>query len=239
MSSKSDDATLLPAEPVTAETVTAYLRTHPDFLAENPDLLIALTPPQFDRGEGVVDMQSFMLNRLQAELAQLKSRERTLLAAAETNVNVQYRVHQAARVLLDARSFKHLIRVINDELPEILVVEAVALCVETDEKLFGNTEDAGVTVIRPGTIENLFEPETDLVLRPDTPGETAIFGKTAARVNSSAMLRLGIGPKAPMALIALGSHAADGFNPHQGTELLGFFGHAVEHCIRRWLSQPS
>ncbi|MHA1107581.1 MAG: DUF484 family protein [Alphaproteobacteria bacterium] len=239
MSSKSDDSPpLLPAETATAESVAAYLRAHPDFLAENTDLMTTLTPPQFIRGEGVVDMQSFMLNRLQSEVAQLKSRERNLLAAAESNVNVQSRVHHATGALLNARSFKHLIRVINEELPEMLEVEATALCVETDEKLFGKKDDPGVAVIKPGTIAELFEPETEIVLRPDTPGEAAIFGTAAAQVKSSAMLRLGIGPKVPMALLALGSRAPDGFDPRQGTELLGFFSHVVEHCIRRWLSQP-
>ena len=239
MSSKSDDAPLLPAEPVTAESVANYLRAHPDFLAENTDLLSTLTPPQFNHGNGVVDMQSFMLTRLRAEIAQLQTRERTLLAAAESNVNVQSRVHHGARTLLDARSFKHLIRVINEDLPGMLRVEAVVLCVEIDEKLPGKTENAGVVVIKPGTVKRLLEPGTDIALCPDTPGEKAIFGKAAARVNSAAMLRLGIGLKVPAALLALGSRAPDGFDPRQGTDLLGFLGHVVEHCIRRWLSQPA
>lgn len=238
MSTKSDDAPLLPAEPVTAESVAHYLRAHPDFLAENTDLLSVLTPPQFNHGNGVVDMQSFMLTRLRAEIAQLQTRERTLLAAAESNVNVQSRVHHGTRALLDARSFKHLIRVINEDLPGMLKVEAIVLCVESDEKLPGKTADAGVVVIKPGTVKRLLEPGTDIALCPDTPGEKTIFGGAAARVNSAAMLRLDIGAKAPAALLALGSRAPDGFDPRQGTDLLGFLGHVVEHCIRRWLSQP-
>lgn len=239
MSSKSDDAPLLPAEPATARSVARYLRAHPDFLAENTDLLSALTPPQFDHGNGVVDMQSFMLTRLRAEIAQFKTRERTLLAAAESNVNVQSRVHHGTRTLLEARSFKHLIRVINEDLPGMLKVEAIVLCVETDEKLPGKAADAGVVVIEPGTVKRLLEAGTDIALCPDTPGEKAIFGAAAARVRSAAMLRLGIGPKAPSALLALGSRAPDGFDPRQGTDLLAFLGHVVEHCIRRWLSQPA
>jgi hypothetical protein len=239
MSSKSDDAPLLPAEPVTAESAARYLRAHPDFLAENTDLLSALTPPQFNHGNGVVDMQSFMLTRLRAEIAQFQTRERTLLAAAESNVNVQSRVHHGARTLLDARSFKHLIRVINEDLPGMLKVEAIVLCVESDEKLPGKAADAGVVVIKPGTVKRLLEPGTDIALCPDTPGEKAIFGNAAALVHSAAMLRLGIGPKAPSALLALGSRAPDGFDPRQGTDLLAFLGHVVEHCIRRWLSQPA
>lgn len=237
MSGKSDDVPMIRAETIAPDAVAEYLRSHPDFLAENPDLIAVLTPPQFDRGEAVVDMQSFMLGRLQSEIAGLRSTEAALLAAAESNISIQAAVHLATTALLGARSFKQLIRLINEELPAMLDVAATALCVETDDKLPGKAGDAGVAVIAPGTMDGLFEPDTNIALCPDTPGVAAIFGDNAAKVNSSAMMRLDIGAKAPMALLALGAQAPDGFHPGQGTDLLGFLGHVVEHCIRRWLSQ--
>ena len=239
MSSKSDDAPLLPHETLAPEAVVQFLRAHPDFLLENPDLMTVLTPPQFNRGQGVVDMQGFMLNRLRAEVAEIASRERTLLAAAESNVNVQARVHHAVKALLRARSFDDLIRIINEDLPEMLAVEATALCVETEEKLPGASASAGVVVIKPGTIDRLMEGGADIVLRPDSPGEAAVFRTATAKVRSVALLRLGFGPKTPSALFALGSGAPDGFDPRQGTELLGFLGHVVGHCIRIWLNRSA
>ncbi len=148
-------------------------------------------------------------------------------------------MHHAVRALLRARSFDHLIGIINEDLPEMLAVEATALCVETEEKLPGASASAGVVVIKPGTIDGLMAPGTDIVLRPDTPGETAIFRTTSAEVRSMALLRLGFGPKTPSALFALGSGAPDGFDPRQGTELLGFLGHVVGHCIRIWLNRSA
>ena len=55
-----------------AAEVAAYLRQHPDFLVEHPELLEVLTPPRLQRGERVVDMQQFMLKRQRAEIARLQ-----------------------------------------------------------------------------------------------------------------------------------------------------------------------
>ena len=57
------------ARELDAGAVADYLRRHPDFLAAHPDLIPALTPPELRRGEGVVDMQHFMLQRLRHDLA--------------------------------------------------------------------------------------------------------------------------------------------------------------------------
>ena len=105
----------LSGELLSAEAVEAYLRRHPQFLNEHPELIAALVPPEFDHGAGVVDMQRFMLQRLKGELARLRTRERALLAAAETNVANQGRVHHAVKALLAATSFQHLIRIAVDE----------------------------------------------------------------------------------------------------------------------------
>ena len=45
----------------TATQVVAYLKRHPDFFAEHPEILDLLTPPAARGGTGVVDMQQFML----------------------------------------------------------------------------------------------------------------------------------------------------------------------------------
>jgi len=63
------DATNATAETqrIGADEVAAYLRRHPDFLVEHPELLGALTPPALQRGDSVVDMQHFMLQRLRSD----------------------------------------------------------------------------------------------------------------------------------------------------------------------------
>jgi len=235
MSGSPDDAKALSREMLSPDAVAAYLRRHPNFLNEHAELIAALVPPQLDRGEAVVDMQRFMLERLNAEIAQLRVRERNLLAAAEANAGVQARVHAAVRKLLAARSFEHLIEIVSGELPGQLDVAAAALCVENATPLPGKPRDLGVMVLKPGTIDKLVGPRGSVTLRSDVPGDKAIFGGRAQRVRSVALMRLSFGPGAPTGMFALGSAARDGFDKRQGTELLAFLAHVIQNCIRRWL----
>ena len=76
MSGSSDDATGAATEKAaapehdapSAESVVTFLRRHPAFLNDHPELFSALVPPEFKRGEGVLDMQAFMLGRKRDEL---------------------------------------------------------------------------------------------------------------------------------------------------------------------------
>ncbi|MCH7472690.1 DUF484 family protein, partial [bacterium] len=78
MSGKSDDATDDATDAATEsgrapegdalapESVVTFLGRHPEFLNDHPELFSALVPPAPNRGEGVLDMQAFMLRQLQS-----------------------------------------------------------------------------------------------------------------------------------------------------------------------------
>ncbi len=236
MSGTPEDAGARPDEAPGPEAVAEYLRRHPDFLVDHPDLIAALTPPTQHQGEGVVDLQHFMLESLRKELGSLQSRENRLLNAAEERDASQFRVQEAALAILEARSFEHLIRTVNERIAQLFDVASVRLCVETSESIPGPSGKAGVVVIEPGTIDKWMRRTDDIVLVGRAPGRRAIFGANAGDVRSYALLRLGFGPKSPGGLLALGSSDPDGFHPRQGTELIAFFARVLEHCVRRWLT---
>jgi len=236
LSGTPEDAGARPDEAPGAKAVADYLRRHPDFLIEHPDLIAVLTPPTLHQGEGVVDLQRFMLESLRKELGSLQSREERLLGAAEELGASQYRVQEAALAVLEARSFEHLIRTVNERIADLLGIASVRLCVETSDSIPGPSGKARVVVIEPGTIDKWMRRTDDIVLVGGSPGRRAIFGGTAGDVRSYALLRLGFGPKSPGGLLALGSADADGFHPRQGTELIAFFARVLEHCVRRWLT---
>ena len=62
-------------KPISAENVQKFLQDNPEFLNDRPDLLASIKPPEQNYGGGVVDMQVFMLKRLQDELGKYKLRE--------------------------------------------------------------------------------------------------------------------------------------------------------------------
>ncbi len=236
MSGEPKDAGAGPIDNPDAEAVAGYLRRNPDFLADRPDLIAALTPPSYHQGESVVDLQRFMLESMRNEVKSLSARENRLLNAAAERDASQSRVQEAVLALLEARSFEHLIRTINEQVAELLDVASVRLCVETDESIPGPSGKAGVVVIEPGTIDKWMRRTEDIVLVGGAPGRRAIFGPDVGKVRSYALLRLGFGPKSPGRILALGASDADGFHPRQGTELLAFLARVLEHCVRRWLT---
>ena len=106
----------LPARNASASEVAAFLRQHPDFLVEHPELLETLTPPALQRGERIVDMQQFMVQHQRSEIARLKSQQRALVATSRANLASQARVHTAVLALLAANSFENLIQIVTTDL---------------------------------------------------------------------------------------------------------------------------
>jgi uncharacterized protein YigA (DUF484 family) len=218
--------------------VATYLRQNAGFLAEHPDLLQILTPPAQQRGEGVVDMQQFMLQRLQTEVARLKNQHRALITTSRANLASQARIHQAVLALLAAPSFEHLIQIVTTDFAVLLDADVITLAVESVSCGQTHLSVRGVQLLGRGAVETMFGPDRDVVLLGDAEGDPAIFGSGAGLVRSAALLRLKVSPQAPAGLLAIGSRRAGKFHPGQGTELLGFLAKSLSVVIAGWLDLP-
>lgn len=217
--------------------VADYLRRHPDFLARHGELLDVLEAPGRQEGEGVVDLQQFMLDRLRGELAALRESRDDLIFTGRTNMASTGRVHEAVLSILAARSFEHLIETIVTDLSVILDLDAVTICVEQADDGPAPCRVRGVHQLEPGTVEAVLGNRSHAFLA-DIDGEPELFGSAAGLVRSAGLLRLTISSHTPAALLALGSRTPDHFDPNQGSELLQFLARALELTIRQWLELP-
>ena len=95
MTYKGDDIPSPAMDLPAAEEVRAFLRENPGFLIDNPELAEVITAPTRDNGKGVVDMQSFMVDRLQKEVRGLRDDHGELIAASRSNMISQARIHAA------------------------------------------------------------------------------------------------------------------------------------------------
>jgi len=224
---------------VQASEVLAFLRQHPGFLAEHPELLQILTPPSRERGNGVVDMQHFMLQRLQAELARLKNQQRALVSTSRANLASQARVHQAVLALLAAPSFEHLIQIVTTDLAVLLDADVVMLAVESSSCGRVALPVHGIQLLERGAVAELFGADRSVLLEPEAHGDPKLFGSGAGLVRSAALLRLSVSPCAPPGLLAIGARKTGKFHPGQGTELLGFLARSLEVVIAGWLDLPT
>ena len=229
----------LPARNASASEVAAFLRQHPDFLVEHPELLETLTPPALQRGERIVDMQQFMVQHQRSEIARLKSQQRALVATSRANLASQARVHTAVLALLAANSFENLIQIVTTDLAVLLDADVVTIAVESAGPQRPRLNHQGVQILAPGTVDGVLGVDRDVVLQSDVEGDPVLFGDGAGLVRSSALLRLSVSSAAPAGLLCIGMRRPGKFHGGQGTELLGFLARALGITIAAWLDLPT
>jgi len=228
----------LPVRAIGAAEVTAYLRQHPEFLLDHGELLDALMPPAQRRGETVVDMQHFLLERQRAEITRLKGQHKSLLATTRANLASQNRVHSAVVALLAASSFEQLIQIVTTDLAVLLDADAVTIAVERSGPARPRLSHHGVLILDGGTVDGVLGLERDALLLAETAGDPKLFGDGAGLVRSAALLRLNVSPAAPAGLLCIGARQAGKFHAGQGVELLCFLARTLGITIAAWLDLP-
>ncbi len=155
-----------PGEPDAAR-VQAYLRAHPDFLAERPDLYASLAPPLRVHGTILADHMEAMLRRARARAAEMEARAADVLAAGRASTGIAERVQEAVIALLQASDPAECV---TEIWPGLLGIDAAALCCEA---------------VRPrwrtlpfGAVRGLLRGKP-LVFR-DRPGDAALLHAEAA-----------------------------------------------------------
>ncbi|MBN06425.1 MAG: hypothetical protein CMM45_01150 [Rhodospirillaceae bacterium] len=232
------DATALnQSNPITEDQVEDFLRDHPDFLTHHPALLDVMTPPIRWSGDKVVDMQSFMLDRLRGEQVDLKDAANLLISTTRANMMIQTRTHAAALALLGAEDLEKLIHTTCFDLPLLLEVDAVSLCFETGDTVHPGLGSMDIRWFAPGTIDTVLGNREDYAkLLEYTSDDGSVFGEAAGIVQSAALARVGPGGTLPAGLLALGSRTRGAFHGGQGTDLLIFLTRVLENCLLRHFS---
>jgi len=229
-------ATARPSE-IGAREVMAYLRQHPNFLDRHPDALRLLRAPACQNGDGVLDFQHFMIERLRHDLARLQGEHNSLIVTSRGNLAGQCRVHKAALAMLRAPSFEHLLQIVTTDLAVLLDVDIVTLGVESSASRTPRLPLHGIHLLPSGMVDKLLGPNRDVLLCTDIQGDPTLFGGAAGLVRSQALLRLSFSRSAPVGLMCIGTRVPDTFQPGLGTELLTFLSRTLEITIAQWLDR--
>ena len=221
-----------------AEAVAQYLRDHPKFLSERPELLQDLTRLSRWDGKEVVDLQSVMLERLREESQDLRDAANLLISTTRSNILIQTRTHAGVMALLGADSLERILHVIRFDLPLLLDVDAASLCLETGETGSEALGAGEIQWLAPGSVDALLGgADTPFALLEETSDDGAVFGETSGLVRSAAYVRINAGDNLPVGILALGARERGAFHPGQGSDLVNFLARVAELCLRRWLSK--
>lgn len=113
-----------PAEHPPAEQVASFLRAHPRFLQENPEVLMALEVPH--RAGRAVSLVERQVTALRERLQALEGRYRAVLGIAEENHRLRERLHALTLKLVAAGDREHFFIALQDSLLRDFKADRVA-----------------------------------------------------------------------------------------------------------------
>ena len=236
-----------PQSNVSEADVREFLKAHPEFLRDNPDIVAGALPPERELGGGVIDFQHFMLKNLQAGSKDLQSKYDMLVEFCRENMSVQSQVHHAVLRLIGTRNIEQLLEVVALDLVNLFDVDVVRLAMESDiiyDTAYGEENFSGIVFIPPGMVDSALGKKKKVLLVADCDsarpaGFEEIFVECDDMIASCALLRLELQAVEKNIILAFGVRHKDRFHPGQGIELLGFLSQIVAHQLDRYLDDLS
>jgi uncharacterized protein len=215
-------------ETMKATDVADYLRKHPDFLTEYPDLANVLTMPR-EQG-AVASLAAYQLQTLRDKNAELERKLSELTEVASENENLMHRVHDLNVAVLRANTPAIAARTVVVKLREDFATDQIRLV------LFGDLSlpPAEWLIHEPGGRVAMPEFADFLAHHEPISGRLSaerlyrLFGQHAPDIRSAAVMPLG-----EYGLLAIGSRDADHFQPGMGTMFLKMIAATVTASLAR------
>lgn len=217
-------------EKLGAHEVAAWLRRHPTFLKQFPDLAVSLVVPREDGP--AASLASYQLEVLRDKNRELSRRLQELFGNAQENERLAVRTHQLALNLMRQDTPATTLRAMAASLEEdfqgdlvrIVTFDAVSDLDDVDWWQSIPLGDARLAPFRDAIVDG--EPICGR-LHPDK--HALLYGMRAEDVQSTALLSLpGVG------LVAVGSRDPNRFFPGMGTLFLRMMGEALSAALQRF-----
>jgi uncharacterized protein YigA (DUF484 family) len=231
---------------MTKEMVIDYLREHPNFITENPEVLDLLMPEERNHGRGVIDFQFHAMDNLRSNMKRFEERFRKLVVSAQDNMSTQHQVHQASLSIMKAGTIQQLLEALTSDLMHWFDVDVVRLCLESEmaglyDTYYSEANYSGICFAPRGVV-NAALLQDDIRLIGDTQeqppiGFEMIFADCSSLVRSCALLRLSMPEMGQEAILAFGVRKTGHFDPLQAKDLLQYLarvtGIKLQDCLKR------
>ena len=220
-------ATADPSTDLQAEEVEAFLRAHPGFLSERPDIYRVLVPPRRLHGENLTDHMAAMLAAERGRARALESEVHAALEAGRAGAGLSVRVRLAVLALMRTQD---VMEAVTQEIPALLGVETCTLAAEPG--LGPGTLPANVIRLPRGAVTRLVGHGRDAVVRASPTDIDLLHAEAAPLVVRDALARVPLAAGPPM-LIAVGARDPASLPMRQTVALLAFLGRAVAAALSR------
>ena len=218
------------ADKIGAHEVAAWLRRHPGFLKQFPDLALTLVVPRDDGP--TASLASYQLEVLRDKNRELSRRLAELAANAQVNERLAVRTQQLTLALMRQTTAADTLRAMAASLEEDFNGDLVRII--TLQPYEGLESASWLQVIEAGdprlaSFQDCLKDGTPICGRLQPEKNTVLYGARVDEVQSTALLPLpGVG------LIAVGSRDANRFYPGMGTLFLRMMGDALSVGLKRF-----
>ncbi len=219
-------------EKIGAHEVAAWLRRHPTFLKQFPDLALTMVVPRDDGP--TASLASYQLEVLRDKNRELSRRLADLGANAQINERLAVRTHQLTLALMRQTSAADTLRAMAASLEEDFAGDLVRI-VSFDE-VPELAEAPWLQVIakddaRLAPFHDCLQDGEPICGRLQQEKNDVLYGERVNEVSSTALLPLpGVG------LIAVGSYDPNRFYPGMGTLFLRMMGESLVTGLQRFRS---
>ncbi len=218
--------------------IATWLRRHPGFLQQFPDLALSLVVP---REEGpAASLASYQLEVLREKNRELARRLQELFANAEENERLAVRTHQLTLALMRQTSAADTVRALaaslaedfNGDLVRLVLLQPIA---GLDAADWWQQIDAGDARLQP--FRDCLADGEPLCGRLQPEKHALLYGSFAEVVQSTALLPVSApsaGSGQAICLVAVGSSNPNRFFPGMGTMFVRMMGESLATALARY-----
>jgi uncharacterized protein len=200
------------------ESVAAFLREHPQFFVQRPDLLTSLTLTHPTGGK-TVSLIERQIDLMREKNRALEYKLTTLVRNAQENEAIANKLHSFTRSLLLAQGKTNLPDQLQQNLRTLFSIPQTALRMWEANEAFQNLECTQPVAVEVITLANSMKtpycgPNSDFLA-----ASWLVDGGTSARSVAMIPLRTGANPNA-FGMLVLGSSDPERFTSDMGTAFL-------------------
>ena len=213
-----------------AHEIAAWLRRHPNFLQQFPDLALTLVVPR-EQGQAA-SLAGYQLEILREKNRELNRRLHELFANAQDNERLAVRTHQLTLALMRERTAAGTARAMAASLEEDFAGDLVRMVLHApveglDAGDWLQTVPEGDPRLAP--FRDCLKDGTPICGRLQPDKHALLYGARADEVQSTALL-----PLPGLGLLAVGSRDPNRFFPGMGTLFVRMMGEAFAAGMARF-----
>ncbi|HVJ39579.1 MAG TPA: DUF484 family protein [Stenotrophomonas sp.] len=216
-------------EKIGAHEIAAWLRRHPAFLKQFPDLALTLVVPRDDGP--TASLASYQLEVLRDKNRELSRRLAELAANAQVNERLAVRTHQLTLALMRQDSAADTLKAMAASLAEDFNGDSVRiLLLHPVEGLQADwLQVIAADDPRLAPFRDCLRDGEPICGRLQAEKQAVLYGEEVGEIQSTALLPLpGVG------LLAVGSRDPNRFYPGMGTLFLRMMGEALVTALQRF-----